>query len=301
VILKSGKNISFASAYHPLMIGFMLNIVLPARIGEIARPLVLKKIESVPFSTGLGSVAAERLFDICILVLFFIVLFYSVEIDPHLNIKFGKYHLNKSLLMSIGNGMIQIGLAIICIMLLLASNAFRDKARLFIMGIPGLLFRKNQSLKNKLEQKVSKPVVIAMENLGMGFSIIKNPMDIFICIILSIGIWIFAGVSYYMLLLGFQGLTLTFVEIFLFMIIICFFIALPSAPGYWGLWEAGGVFALTLFGVASSEAVSFTLANHVIQFVPVIVAGIISMMLAGVNFKQFISFEKMTDETEHNK
>ena len=28
------------------------------------------------------------------------------------------------------------------------------------------------------------------------------------------------------------------------MIIICFFIALPSVPGYWGIWEAGGVFAL---------------------------------------------------------
>jgi len=43
VILKSSEDISFAGAYHPLMIGFMLNCVLPARAGEIARPIILKK------------------------------------------------------------------------------------------------------------------------------------------------------------------------------------------------------------------------------------------------------------------
>jgi hypothetical protein len=65
------------------------------------------------------------------------------------------------------------------------------------------------------------------------------------------------------------------------MIIICIFIALPSVPGYWGTWEAGGVFPLGLFGVALEPAAGFTLVNHGIQLLPVIGIGLISALMTG--------------------
>lgn len=287
LILKYSKDISFAGVYHPLMIGFMLNCVLPARIGEIARPVILKKLENVPFSTGLASVAAERTFDIIILIILFIVMFKTVHIDPELDIIFGPYHLNRSLLLSLGTGMVKLGIIIISLMLFVGSNRIREKLNSIIFNLPGIFFHNNQMLKQKIEQKICNPIIDLMENVGAGVSILKNPIQILICFLLTIIIWIFAGLSYYLLSLGFPGISLTVIEIFIFMIIICFFIALPSAPGYWGLWEAGGIFALTLFGVSTNEAASFTLANHVIQLLPVIVAGIISMILTGIGIKQF--------------
>jgi hypothetical protein len=75
------------------------------------------------------------------------------------------------------------------------------------------------------------------------------------------------------------------------MIIICFFIALPSVPGYWGLWEASGVFALIIFDVSSKDALGFTLANHAIQMFPVIIAGFISAAITSVNIWQ-VSYKK---------
>jgi uncharacterized membrane protein YbhN (UPF0104 family) len=72
------------------------------------------------------------------------------------------------------------------------------------------------------------------------------------------------------------------------MIIICFFIALPSVPGFWGIWEAGGVFALSLFNVSAKEAAGFTLASHAIQIFPVIIIGVMSAMLTGVNALQIL-------------
>ena len=70
------------------------------------------------------------------------------------------------------------------------------------------------------------------------------------------------------------------------MVIVCFFISLPSVPGWWGLWEAGGIFALSLFGVTAKEAAGFTLANHAIQVFPVIIAGFVSAILLSVNIRQ---------------
>ena len=83
------------------------------------------------------------------------------------------------------------------------------------------------------------------------------------------------------------------------MLIVCFFIALPSAPGFWGLWEAGGVFAMLLFGVSEKEAAGFTLANHAIQMFPVIIMGLISAFITGVDIRR-VSYNQLKDITHVN-
>ncbi len=97
-ILEPVRKISFIQAFHPLMIGFMLNIVLPGRIGEVARPAILYKQEKINFSTGLATVAIERIFDIIIMFLFFSALTVNLNIDPDFVVDFGNYHLNRETL-----------------------------------------------------------------------------------------------------------------------------------------------------------------------------------------------------------
>ena len=63
-----------------------------------------------------------------------------------------------------------------------------------------------------------------------------------------------AALSYYVFSLGSPGVDLSYTEMFAVMVIICLFIALPSVPGFWGLWEAGGVFAMSLFGISKNAA-----------------------------------------------
>jgi hypothetical protein len=59
------------------------------------------------------------------------------------------------------------------------------------------------------------------------------------------------------------------------------------------LWEAGGVFALSIFGVSTNAAAGFTLANHAVQMFPVIIVGFISAIITSVNIWQ-VSYEKKT-------
>ena len=69
---------------------------------------------------------------------------------------------------------------------------------------------------------------------------------------------------------------------------ICFFISLPFVSGFWGLWEAGGVFALTIFGIDTNDAAGYTLVNHAVQIFPVIIAGLISAVLTGIRNKKIV-------------
>jgi uncharacterized protein (TIRG00374 family) len=50
-------------------------------------------------------------------------------------------------------------------------------------------------------------------------------------------------------------------------------IAVPSAPGYVGVWHAAAVLAVMIFGVPQATAVAYALLYHAGQFVPITVLG----------------------------
>lgn len=292
IILASAHKVGFWQAFHPLMIGFMLNCVLPGRVGEVARPVVLLRKEKIPFSTGIATVAAERVFDVGILIALFAVLLATVQIDPNLEIAFGGYHLNRETLFIVGRSLLQLLLVLIAGIILVGFGQTRKVINNAIMGLPSIFFFSGHAFKVKLQQRCCIPLIHFVENFAAGFALVKHPAKIFICTGLSMVIWGLTAFSYYIMAQGCPGIELSFSEISAVMIIICFFIALPSVPGFWGIWEAGGVFALTLFGVSTKDAAGFTLANHAVQIFPVIIIGFVSAMLTSVNVWQFSHEDK---------
>jgi uncharacterized protein (TIRG00374 family) len=127
-----------------------------------------------------------------------------------------------------------------------------------------------------------------VEGFAAGLGMLKNPKKVGLCLALTFLVWALAGVSYYIMTFGCPGIEISFLEMYAVMIILCFFISLPSVPGFWGVWEAGGVFGLLIFGVPAKEAAGFTLTNHVIQMVPVIIVGLVSSVITGANISQVV-------------
>lgn len=286
LILNANHKIGFLSSYHPLIIGFMINCILPGRVGEVARPVILKKKDNVPFSTGLATVVAERIFDLFILIALFIFFLSTAKIDPNLIIEFGSYSLNSKTLEVVFSGMIKLSVLLFIGIIVVGLDPTRKIINRIIMGLPFVLFFFGSSFKKKIQDKVCTPVVHIIENFASGFSFIKSPKLILICTIFSVIIWLLGALTYYVFSLGCPGINLSFAKMTSVMLIVCFFIALPSAPGFWGLWEAGGVFAMLLFGVSEKDAAGFTLANHAIQIFPVIIMGLISAIITGVDIRR---------------
>lgn len=286
IILESSRRISLLRAYHPMMIGFMMNCVLPGRVGELARPAILKKKEKVPFATGLATVAAERVFDICLLVIFLVITFSAVKISPDLKMNISGYDLSRQTLEGIFSGMVKLGVTLVATIVLISINSVRKLINQIIMSVPGLFFFTGRKFRATLSDKVCRPLTGFVENIARGFHLIRYPKKLLTCFVLSFLVWFMHALSYYTFSQGSPGIHLTFMEISAHMVIIMFFIALPSVPGFWGLWEAAGIFALSLFGVASKDAAGFTLANHAIQLFPVIIMGFVSAMILSVNIWQ---------------
>jgi len=286
LILGSSQPIGFWQAFHPLMIGFMLNCVLPGRVGEVARPIILQQKEKVPFSTGLATVAAERTFDALILLLLFSWMLTVVQIDPVLEINFGGYVLNKTLLIGAAKGLTRLSVLLLAGVVLVALESSRNWMNRLFLKIPTLFFFTSQAFQELIYQRISLVLVRFTLTFSKGFLLLKDPRKLAGCFGLSLLIWGLNVLSYYTMTLGAPGVELSFAELSVVMVIVCLFISIPSVPGFWGIWEAGGVFALALFGVSAKDAAGFTLANHAVQMLPVMVVGIGSAIVTGVNVWQ---------------
>jgi uncharacterized protein (TIRG00374 family) len=294
-ILASSHQIGIWQAFHPLMIGFMINCILPGRVGELARPIILQKKQKIPFATGIATVAAERIFDVAALIIFAVITFAVIEINPQVEITFGDFHLNRSALEVLFNRIIIVGVLLIAAIAMVSISRVRWRIHRVILVIPALVFFADESTKAKINAKVCGPLIRFVDNIALGFTLIKHPKRIVICGLYSLIVWMTAALSWYAFRLGCPGINLSYTQMYAVMVIICLFIALPSVPGFWGLWEAGGVFAMSLFGISANAAAGFTLANHAVQVFPVIIVGFVSAIITSVNIWQ-VSYERKSTE-----
>ena len=286
LILAPVKNTGFWNAFHPLMTGFMFNYILPWRMGEIARPAIFCKKEGVPFSKVLATVGAERVFDVVTLLLFFIIVLANVEISPALDLTFGKYHLNRATLEMVWATTLNFCLVLIAGIILISLGKTRGIINRIILRLPDLLFFAGKPFRQKLRERFCLRLTHIIENFASGLEMLKSPKNVGLCLCLSFLVWALVGLAFYVMAFGCPGITLSFLEMCAVLVILCFFIMLPSVPGFWGLFEAGGVFGLLLFGVSAKEGAGFILANHVFQMVPVILVGLGSAIIIGANITQ---------------
>jgi uncharacterized protein (TIRG00374 family) len=296
-ILASSHKVGIWRAFHPMMIGFMINCILPGRLGEFARPVILQKKDQVPFATGIATVAAERVFDVAALVAFAVITLTTIDINPDAEILFGELRLNRATLEVVFSRVILLGILLIIGMIAVSIASIRRIIHRMILALPNLAFFAAESTRAKIRTKVCEPLNRFIDNVAAGFTLVKNPRKVMQCTIYSLLVWVTAAVSWYVFSLGSPGVDVSFVEMFAVMVIVCLFIALPSVPGFWGLWEAGGVFAMALFGIPSNAAAGFTLANHALQMFPVIIVGLISAVMTGVNIWQ-VSYEKKSIKSQ---
>src|SRR5688500_12782231 len=63
------NRVSFWGAFAPTMIGYMLNTVLPGRVGELARAALVSRTVRVGTARALGTILVEKIIDVLVLLL----------------------------------------------------------------------------------------------------------------------------------------------------------------------------------------------------------------------------------------
>lgn len=289
-------NLGYMEAFNLTMTGFMLNCILPARVGEIVRPAALMKKHGVPFPAGVATVIAERIFDMIFLIIFMAVCLSTVNISPDINYTYKEYTLNRGTLESVASGMVKLCVVFVAIILAVCFEKSRNFISWLIHLLPKAAGIAGQKFSSIVRKYLSDPVDKALFNIASGFQAIKKFYQMLMCLFLSFLVWALLALSYYVFAQGCPGMDLTLLEISAVMVIICFVIALPSAPGFWGIWEAGSIFAVTIFGISSDQAAGYSLANHALQIFPVIIVGVFSALGIGFGTKLLDEAEALAED-----
>jgi uncharacterized protein (TIRG00374 family) len=143
-----------------------------------------------------------------------------------------------------------------------------------------LILRRDAALKlinkilSKLPGKFAHKIDEVIHHFIDGFQIITNIKFLLYLFFLSALVWLVDVLAIYMLLKAF-GFTLPVMASFVLMIILIVGIAIPAAPGYIGNWHFACVLALSLFGLAKADALSFAVVYHFLSMVIVIVLGVV--------------------------
>lgn len=86
LIQPLGYNPKLANTFFAVMIGYLANLAVP-RLGEVLKCTILTKYENVPVDKLMGTIVAERAFDVLCLGLMFVLAFaFQFEIIGHYGI-----------------------------------------------------------------------------------------------------------------------------------------------------------------------------------------------------------------------
>jgi len=247
VILQPMEKIDQFILFSVTSVGFLAIASIPARIGELARPYLISKRSSIKMSSALGTILVERVLDSFTVLAIAVIVLFLTDLPPWM-----------------------IKSSIIFFLLALVMFCF----------IVFLILRRDAALKlinrilSKLPGKFAHKIDEVIHHFIDGFQIITNIKFLLYLFFLSTFVWLVDVLAIYMLLKAF-GFTLPVMASFVVMIILIVGIAIPTAPGYIGNWHFACVLALSFFGLAKVEALSFAVVYHFLSMLIVVVLGIV--------------------------
>ncbi len=254
------NEVTFKRSYKSINEGMMLNIILPLRMGDIARALFTSNATKIPLLNLIATIVVERIFDVVIML---ILLFLSI---PFVLFK-------ENIIKTIVIFTLIIIIGIIMVILLIYNVKFLETIWSFI-------FKKFSSFNQWGRDKITQ--------VSNSLQILKNGKKFLQITFWMILTWTFALLSIWILLNGFFSEVNFVMPIFL-QGVSGLGVSIPSSPGSIGVYEATMVFGLSAFGIDESTAFAFGLLHHFLSIVPVMIIGLISLMLDGQNIVGWFS------------
>lgn len=241
------------------VIGFTVNNLMPVRLGEIARAILLRGWGGTPPAATLGTILVERLFD-------------GLTLCAILGLAWpwlpaGSWLRPATLLGGLVFGAVTAGAALgaIC---------------------PERLLRLADWFSRPLSRPRRERLLAICQSFFDGLQILRNGRVVASATALSLLAWLSEAAMYYIIMLGF-GISAGPSAALLGMAAANLGTMVPSSPGFVGTfdWPLQSVL-VGVFGLDGDLATSFTLVVHAALLAPVTVLGLLFLWREGLSLGQ---------------
>ena len=232
---------------------------LPARAAEILRPYLLYKKSDITFSAAFASIIMERLFDMIMLILIVIWVFWFEASVFSSDLEFSGFSVQE---MAIKFGQI---CALVAVALAVFIYFLLSRKKVVMKLVCWSTSFMNEKWKNKSEHFV--------DEFARSCEVVKNFGTLMKISVYSALIW-FTNIFYiYPLYYAFDLEHKTISSLFVLVVMVAIFITVIPTPGFLGSYNAGIFIALhEIMGESEAKSVSLGMVGWVL-FSGVILAG----------------------------
>ena len=254
--------IGVGARFRAIMIGFMVNNVLPGRVGEVARAFALTRMAPVGMGGALGSLAVERTLDAVVLLLFLVVPLMA-----------GGFPAEGALSSGVGGTVFRAAVVGVGAILALV---------VLLVAWPGVAIGVGRRAVERLERKADQErmaqlagrFVDAMADFLGALRALRSPRLLAAAIGWTFALWLWHGFSFYLGMLA-LGIDTGFVSALFTEAVVGWVVAVPGAPGFIGNFQFGVDFALSdTYGASAPSVLAFAFAYHVGGWFPVTFIGL---------------------------
>src|SRR3954471_11401461 len=244
--------IPFGPLWRATAIGMMVNNVVPARAGEIARAYALTREQDVPFPASLASLAVDRLFDAIVLLL----LAATALLDPALS--------NSAQLAgrSLSSFALGAGTVVAALLVMLYALVF----------FPSQLLSVFELFARRVSPAVEERGRRMLQTFIEGLSVLRRPGRFAAVFGWTLAHWLLNAVGFW---LSFKavGIGAPFSAALFLQAFIALGTAVPALPGFFGVFEYMSVQGLSIYGVSQEQAATWAIAYHLFSFIPITLIG----------------------------
>jgi glycosyltransferase 2 family protein len=248
--------------WHAIAMGFAANNLLPFRAGEVVRTVAASRLTGARLTTSLASVAVERVFD-------------ALTVVGLLGLAL--------LLPGMPAGLTVAGVPVqrVTTMVGLVAMAGLVAAGL-VVAFPLAAEKVVRAVVPS--DRLALRLIELIEGIRQGLSVLRSPARFAGVVSWSLILWIVNALSFYLAFQAF-ALPVNFAGALVLQGVLAFGIAVPSAPGYIGPFEAAITAVLAIYGIGASQAVAYAVGYHLTTFVPITVLGVWSATRTGLGFR----------------
>jgi len=250
-------------------IGFMVVSIIPARIGELARPYLVKQKNGIRMSSTIATVVVERIFDMLALMF---ILFAVILVIPLPGALFN-------------TGVTILVISIVVFMSLIFLAVKKD----FSLNKADLLF-------DKLPSKPAAFLRRLLHSFVEGLQILPDIKKTLYLFFLSVLVWLTNSATFYGVFYAF-GFELSFIDACALMVIAAISVILP-APGFVGTFHYACILGLSYFGISKSEAASYAVLVHFLQIGPILLLGFMFLPFQKISLPGFLKREEEEIKSE---
>jgi len=236
----------FEGLFGALMIGQMVNLAVPARLGDLVRAYTVGATEGVSKSLALGTIVVEKLFDMLMTLLCLIFLFLLIYLPSWV------WDLGFSLAISTGSVLV----------VALAMTYQRDR---ILRGVAALL--------RLLPPLAARQLYLQIESALKGLEVLGHVQANLGIWGWSLLIWALAVATNYIVFLAMR-MALPLVAALFLLIVLQVGGAVPSSPGKVGVFQYLCVLALSLFSMERSVTLGCSLVLYLVVFLPPLLLGV---------------------------